>query len=156
MKDEQAMWRLQMNDDHIAFAHLVEHWEQPIQRLCYRMLGNYHQGEDLKQEVFARVFTRRKAFRSGSRFSTWVWRIAMNLCYNELRKSGRNATIPEAEQPSDIPSEGLSPDYVLALEEDCELVRKAILSLPESSRSALVLRYCEGLKLREVAEVLDI
>src|SRR5215469_4912976 len=146
MTDEQAMWRVQMNDDHAAFAYLVERWETPIHRLCYRMLGNYHQGEDLKQEVFARVFVRRKAFRQGAKFSTWLWRIALNLCYDELRKGGKSESTLEPEKEQDLAVEGPSPDRALAIEEDCDLVRRAIVRLPETTRSALALRYCEGLK----------
>src|SRR6185503_19756859 len=60
--DEQAMWRVKMDDDAEAFADLVARWEKPIQRLCSRMLGDIHRGEDLTQETFARVFARRKNY----------------------------------------------------------------------------------------------
>jgi len=121
------------------------------------MLGNYHRGEDLKQEVFARIFARRKAFHNGSRFSTWLWRVALNLCYDELRKHQRNETLPL--ESNDVPEpafDGPSPDSLLAVQEECELVRRALLRLPEAARSAVVLRYCEGLKLREISEILEI
>src|SRR6059036_2714061 len=87
MTDEQAMWRVQTQDDHRAFVHLLERWEEPIGRLCARMTGDLHRGEDLKQETFARVFEKRKSFQPNARFSTWLWRIALNLCYDELRES---------------------------------------------------------------------
>src|SRR5687767_10792544 len=89
MTDEQAMWRVQTQDDHHAFARLVACWEQPSFRLCARMLGDTHRGEDLKQEVFVRVFARRMHFSVNGRFSTWLWRIALNLCYDELRRTKR-------------------------------------------------------------------
>ncbi len=60
MTDEQAMWRVQTQDDHRAFVQLLERWEEPIGRLCARMTGDLHRGEDLKQETFARVFEKRK------------------------------------------------------------------------------------------------
>ena len=131
--DEQAMWRVRMDDDHQAFARLVERWETPIVRLCARMTGDQHRAEDLKQEAFARIFARRKEYRAEGKFSTWLWRIALNLCYDELRRRQR-----------------------LAVEEDGELVRRALQGLPENQRTVLVLRYCEGLKLREIAEILEI
>src|SRR6185503_17139373 len=98
MTDEQAMWRVQMQDDHRAFAHLVERWEAPILRLCARMTGDLHRGEDLKQEAFARVFVRRKGYRPPAKFSTWLWRIALNLCYDELRKRERHGECPLDEE----------------------------------------------------------
>jgi RNA polymerase sigma-70 factor (ECF subfamily) len=158
--DERAMWRVQMNDDHAAFVQLVRRWEQPILRLCARMIGDLHQAEDLKQETFARIFLRRKDFRQGAKFSTWLWRIALNLCYDELRKRQRHGEFSledgSAGQAWELPSEEPSPDARLAEREECELVRGALLRLPETLRAALVLRYCEGLKLREISDILEI
>src|SRR5439155_2548613 len=92
--DEQAMWRVQTQDDEGAFARLVRRWEGPIQRLCTRMLGDAHRGEDLAQETFARVFARRKEWQPSGKFSTWLWRIALNLCYDELRRLKRRPEAP--------------------------------------------------------------
>src|SRR5690242_378747 len=91
--DEQAMWRVQMHDDAHAFAQLVGRWEKPIQRLCTRMLGDEHRGEDLAQDTFARLFAKRKEYQPTGRFSTFLWRMALNLCYDELRRIKRR---PEA------------------------------------------------------------
>jgi RNA polymerase sigma-70 factor (ECF subfamily) len=162
MTDEQAMWRVQTTDDNAAFGHLVQRWEQPILRLCARMTGSLHQAEDLKQETFTRIFVRRKDFRQGCRFSTWLWRIALNLCYDELRKRRRHGEfsledgVGEDAREQELASEEPSPDLRLAAREDCELVRCALLRLPEPHRAVLVLRYCEGLKLREIADILEI
>src|SRR2546427_13223935 len=89
--DEQAMWRVQTQDDERAFAQLVRRWEGPIQRLCTRMVGDSHRGEDLAQEAFARVFAKRKEWQPSGKFSTWLWRMALNLCYDELRRKNRRA-----------------------------------------------------------------
>ena len=89
ISDEQAMWRVQMNDDAEAFALLVERWEGPIRGLCTRMLGDMHRGEDLAQEAFARVFAKRKEWVPNGKFSTFLWRVALNLCYDELRRRER-------------------------------------------------------------------
>lgn len=87
--DEQAMWRVQTQDDERAFAQLVHRWEGPIQRLCTRMTGDLQHGEDLAQETFARVFAKRKDYQANGKFGTWLWRIALNLCYDELRRRQR-------------------------------------------------------------------
>ena len=89
--DEQAMLRVQAHDDHGAFAQLVSRWEEPIRRLCTRMVGDAHKGEDLKQEAFARLFAKRKLYQPTARFSTFLWRIALNACYDELRRVKRRA-----------------------------------------------------------------
>ena len=162
MTDEQAMWRVQMADDDVAFTRLMRRWESPIIRLCARMTGDMHRGEDLKQETFARVFAHRKDFKPDGKFSTWVWRIALNLCYDDLRKKGRRPELvgiaeeEEAGAAMEAAPEETRPDALASLTDDCETVRRALLRLPERNRAALVLRYCEGLKMREVAEVLQI
>src|SRR5215475_7942910 len=87
--DEQAMWRVKMDDDPQAFAQLVRRWERPIQSLCARMTGDAHRSEDLAQEAFVRIFARRKDYEVSGKFSTFLWRVALNLCYDELRKITR-------------------------------------------------------------------
>jgi RNA polymerase sigma-70 factor (ECF subfamily) len=161
--DEQAMWNVQMKDDHQAFARLVERWEEPIFRLCARMMGDTHQAEDLKQETFARVYLHRKEFRLESKFSTWLWRIALNLCYGELRKRKRHGECPLDDSQSDgthpvreFAALEPSPDRQAVVQEENEIVRQAMGRLPETGRTVLALRYGEGLKLREIAEILEI
>lgn len=148
--------RLQSGGDHQAFAQLVRRWEGPILRLCARMTGDLLRAEDLKQETFARVFTRRGTFQPGTRFSTWVWRIALNLCYDELRKVQRRSefSLLADEETVEIADETISPDLQAANLEEVDLLRSALLRLPETLRSVLVLRFCEDLKLREVSEIL--
>src|SRR5437879_12908093 len=82
--DEQAMWRVQTQDDESAFAQLVRRWQGPIQRLCGRMTGDLHRGEDVAQEAFARVFAKRKDDQPSGELPNWLWRIALNLCTAEL------------------------------------------------------------------------
>jgi RNA polymerase sigma-70 factor (ECF subfamily) len=163
MTDEQAMWRVQTEDDHQAFTRLVDRWEKPIFRLCARLTGDAHRGEDLKQEAFSRVFARRKDYQANCKFSTWLWRIALNLCYDELRKKQRLAKhVVEArsdnsrEQTGELPSSEPTPYLRLVQQEENELVRNALMLLDEELRTVVVLRFCEGLKFREIAELLDL
>ncbi len=163
ISDEQAMWRVQTEDDERAFAQLVRRWEGPIQRLCWRMTGDAHRGEDLAQETFARVFAKRKDYQPSGKFSTWLWRIALNLCYDELRRrqrreessldgmSGEAVAALEAFVAPEPP-----PDKSLVDRERSELVRSALMQLSESYRTVLVLRHYENLKFREIAGVLDV
>ena len=160
ISDEQAMWRVQMQDDAEAFAVLVERWEEPIQNLCTRMLGDAHRGEDLAQEAFARVFAKRKDYEPRGKFSTFLWRVALNLCYDELRRRDRRReTSLEGAFDNDEPdyaSDELPPDISLAREESAERVRTSLMKISEAYRSVLVLRHYEDLKFREIADVLGI
>jgi RNA polymerase sigma-70 factor, ECF subfamily len=162
MTDEQAMWRVRMHDDAHAFAQLVGRWEGPIQRLCTRMLGDEHKGEDLAQDTFARLFARRKEYQTTGRFSTFLWRVALNLCYDELRRRRRRPESPWDDQileMDDLPALTVmepAPDTVLVQREQGEIVRQAVSRLSEAYRSVVILRHYENLKFREIAEVLGI
>ena len=160
--DEQAMWRVQTQDDERAFAQLVRRWEGPIQRLCVRMTGDAHRAEDLAQESFTRIYAKRKDYRPNGKFSTWLWRIALNLCYDELRRrqrreetslDGMGETISALEA---FVAPGPAPDRSLVEQERSELVRMALMQLTETYRTVLVLRHYEDLKFREIADVLDV
>src|SRR5439155_10969026 len=163
ISDEQAMWRVQTQDDEAAFAQLVRRWEAPIQRLCVRMTGDLHRSEDLAQEAFSRVFAKRKDYQPSGKFSTWLWRIALNLCYDELRRRQRREETSldsmrgEAIAAMDaFAAPESAPDKSLVEQERSELVRKALMQLTEMYRTVLVLRHYEDLKFREIADVLDL
>jgi RNA polymerase sigma-70 factor (ECF subfamily) len=161
--DEEAMLRVKTHDDHQEFARLLKRWETPIRRLCARMTGDLERGEDLKQEAFMRLFDKRKDYQPTGRFSTYLWRIALNLCYDELRRRERRREFlrtraeSEAETAADEPvAEAPGPDAHAAALEEGELVRCALLKLPEIYRTVVVLRHYEDLKLAQIAEVLGI
>ena len=163
ISDEQAMWRVQSHDDERAFAQLVRRWEGPIQRLAARMNGDVHRGEDVSQETFARVFAKRKDYQPNGKFSTWLWRIALNLCYDELRRRQRR----EESSLDGMCGEAVAaletfvapeppPDKLLLEHERSVLVRRALMQLSEAYRAVLVLRHYENLKFREIAGVLEV
>lgn len=162
--DEQAMWRVKTDDDPEAFAELVQRWQKPIQNLCTRMLGDSHRGEDLAQDTFARLFAKRKSYEARSKLSTFLWRIALNICYDELRRQRRRGetsleqSAPGDDEPTtvEVEAEGPGPDADLVGQERAAAVRDALQQIAEPYRAVLVLRHYEGLKFREIADVLEI
>lgn len=153
-----------MQDDAEAFALLVARWQAPLCRLCARMLGDTHRAEDLTQEAFTKLFASRSRYQPSARFSTYLWQIGLNLCRDELRKRGRNredSVAPDEvevllEESSLSPDAGSSPDTLISAEERALQVQAALAQLPGSYREVLILRHYEGLKFREIAEVLEI
>jgi RNA polymerase sigma-70 factor, ECF subfamily len=161
--DEEAMWRVKTHEDHYEFSRLVKRWEEPIRRLCTRMTGDPHRAEDLRQETFLRLFQRRKEYQVTGRFSTYLWRIALNLCYDELRRRERRLEFVRDSEPGeaadealDGAAEGPGPDAHAAQLEEGELVRQALDRLPEIYRTVIVLRHYEDMKLARIAEILEI
>jgi RNA polymerase sigma-70 factor (ECF subfamily) len=162
ISDEQAMWRVQMDADPQAFAVLMERWHDRIYGLCARMLNNSHSAEDITQEVFSRIFEKRKDYDSQRKFATWLWRIAVNRCYDELRKYARRHEFslePDEDGQAFVPEqliETAAPDHHAVAQEEADVIRGALAQLPEIYRSVVVLRHYQGLKLREIAEVLNV
>lgn len=160
LSDEQAMWRVQQHADEDAFTQLVRRWESPIRNLCVRMTGDLHKGQDLTQEAFVRVFEKRSQYQPDAKFSTWLWRIALNLCYDEqrrIKRRGETALENEAGEAIVEPvAEASGPADQAEAGERAAMVRRALVRLPETYRTVLVLRHYEGLKFREIADVLDI
>jgi RNA polymerase sigma-70 factor, ECF subfamily len=161
--DEQLMWRVQMEDNHEAFAELVSRWQEPIRRLCTRLTSDEHRAQDLTQEVFTKLFLHRKSFQQRGRLSTYLWRIALNHCSNERRRAQyRHETRlePTEDNPSDgpdrFPATTPAPDEETAANEAADVVRHALAALPEDYRNLLILRHYENLKFREIAEILDL
>ena len=159
LSDEQAMLRVQKQNDARAFGLLVRRWESRIQRLCARLTGDMHSGEDLAQEVFMRVFANRNDYRYEARFGTYLRRIAVNACYDQQRRLKRRpeCQISHNDNQQDCPeSPAIRPDMMAAKKENAELVRGALFQLPQSYRDVIILRHYEGLKFCEIAEVLDV
>lgn len=163
LSDEEAMLHVQEHGDSGAFALLVRRWQGPIQRLCTRMTGDLHRGEDLAQETFARLFAGRRRYQHRARFSTFLWRIALNLCYDEQRQMNRqrecslDCADAQGSSGSNVarPLE-VDPEAFADRAERAALVRQALGALSDRYRAVVVLRHYQGLKFREIAEVLEI
>src|SRR5262249_19373498 len=112
------------------------------------------------QETFTRLFASRDYYRPEAKFSTFLWRIGLNLCYDELRRRRRRAEFSIDEtgipEPLALTSDAPSPSDQLEGMERADSVRAALQQLPEHYRAVVVLRHYEGLKFREIANILTV
>ncbi|MEK5322856.1 RNA polymerase sigma factor SigW [Aeribacillus sp. FSL M8-0254] len=149
--------------DQNAFAEVVELYKDKIFQLCYRMLGNAHEAEDIAQEAFIRVYMNIHSFDMNKKFSTWIYRIATNLSIDRIRKkkpdyyldaevAGTDGLTMYSQVSSDI----AMPEKEVEAIELQETIQKEILKLPDKYRSVIVLRYIEELSLQEIAEILEL
>ena len=157
------MLYVQNRDDPRAFALLIRRWQDRIRWFCARRIGDLHLGEDLAQEVFMRVFQHRKDYRNDGRFSVYLYRIALNVCYDQLRRlkrHGRTSTNGHGvdDPPGDAGPEapGPTPAAAAVEHERAELLRQALLQMPAHYQDVIILRHYQGLKFREIAHVLGI
>ncbi|MDF2787456.1 RNA polymerase sigma factor SigW [Neobacillus niacini] len=149
--------------DQDAFAEIVEIYSNSIYQLGYRMLGNRHEAEDIAQEAFIRAYVNIKSFNQDLKFSTWLFRIATNLCIDRIRKKKPDYYLDAEVSGTDgltmysqLASNSPLPETELESLELQDSVQKEILKLPEKYRSVIVLKYIEELSLNEISEILDL
>jgi RNA polymerase sigma-70 factor (ECF subfamily) len=149
--------------DQDAFGDIVEIYKNSVYQLCFRMLGNRHEAEDMAQEAFIRAYVNIHTFNQDLKFSTWLFRIATNLCIDRIRKKKPDyyldAEVAGTEgltMYSQIPDKTPLPENEVESLELHETIQKEILKLPEKYRSAIVLKYIEELSLNEISEILDL
>jgi len=151
--------------DEVAFQEIVRRYRNPITNFIYRMLDDYERSVELTQETFIRVYTSASRYQANYSFSTYIYRIATNLAISELRRRKRRRTISlfspftnDDGEPIEIDPADTSilQDEALIENERRRAVARAITSLPEKYRAAIVLRDVEGLSYDRIAEVLKL
>jgi RNA polymerase sigma-70 factor (ECF subfamily) len=135
-----------------AFDELVRRWQSPLARILVR-LSSQPQVDDLCQEVFVKVYLARARYRPEGAFSTWLYRIALNVVRDQVRRT--RGWLIYVEVPS-TESVELGPDSLAADAEEHESVRRAVHALPDKLREAVVLKHFGELPFAEVAQVLGI
>ncbi len=157
--DEEWMRRLQTGDD-AALAPLMARWEVPVKRFIFRIIGNTAEAEDLAQEVFVRIYTKRASYRLGAKFSTWCFSIAANQAKNRLRWWRRrpvlslNAWVERGGEATDESRAGASADGEAVRREQIASVQTAVAALPIDLRTAIVLFEYEEQSMGEIAAAL--
>lgn len=136
-----------------AFDELMRRHEDRVFAVCLRILRNREAALDATQDTFLTVFRKADQFRGDSAFSTWIYRIAVNTCYDHLRKAKRRPTdpLPPTHDPAD-PAAEEAIDAV-ALRPD---LSAALAAIPVEFRTAIVLVDVEGLALIDAAAVLEV
>ncbi|RFU61460.1 RNA polymerase sigma factor SigW [Bacillus sp. V59.32b] len=152
-----------LKGDQDAFGEIVELYKDKVFQICFRMLGNRHEAEDMAQEAFLRAYVNIQSFNINMKFSTWLYRIATNLCIDRIRKKKPDfyldAEVAGAEgldMYSQIAADTALPEDEVESLELQETIQAEILKLPEKYRSPIVLKYIEELSLKEISEILDL
>jgi RNA polymerase sigma-70 factor (ECF subfamily) len=161
ISDDQIIERTLAGDTN-AFSLLVRRWERPIYGLSIRMLGRDEDARDVCQETFLAAFRNLRKFRGDAKFSSWLYRIALNACHSRLRKQstvfeqsidqedadGHRSEICDAE--AEFLPERLHRD------QRAVIVRRALQALPADMRQVIIMKEYEELTFVEIAEILQI
>ena len=150
-----------VSGDRSAFNAIAEQWQNRLYILAYRYLGNEQDAKDICQNTLVRVFKNVKKLENNESFSGWIYKIAVNLCKDELKKrrkrmnvfgsgSDNNTvlesyTAPDSEHDNNIIKRNIQ-----------EIVKNAVNSLPEEQKTVVILKEYQYLKFREISEILNI
>jgi RNA polymerase sigma-70 factor (ECF subfamily) len=143
-----------------SFNQLVVRWERPIYALAYRVIGREEEARDVAQETFLRAYRALGGFKGQAKFSSWLYRITLNLCRDWIRRE-RRTPVSQAPEGIDIielagetePSESI--EDLVSRRELGRAVAKAMAMLPEEQRTAIILKEYHGLTFQEIADMLE-
>ena len=171
-KSEAALVKLVARKNQAAFKKLLNMHLSGINRYTVRMIGNAANAEDITQEVFLRLWTRADSYKpEASKLSTWLHNIAHNLCIDYFRKNNRfiqdSSEIYETEETlhlasvSDRPhgiatSASDEPEHELAKKTRDHDVKKALMTLPERQRSAIIMCHYQGVSNKDAAHIMEV
>lgn len=152
-EDDRILVARFLDGDQRAFDELMSAHEDRVFSVCLRVMRNREAALDALQETFITVFRKAHMYNGESAFSTWLYRVAMNTCYDQLRKKKRRATdsLPDHHDPADPTAD----DPFTSAELRPEL-HAALDQIPQEFAAAVVLSDIEGLSIAEAAEILDV
>ena len=161
-QNEELMLRIAEGEEH-AFEILVERHQASVLNLIYRLIGDRTKSEDLAQEVFLRVWKAAGDYKPKAKFTTWLYRIAANLCLNELKASRRKkwlrffqaGTDEQRAGENNLSDASPSPEDLLLTRERSRQITAALQSLPENQRMAIILKRYDDLSYEEIAGILN-
>jgi RNA polymerase sigma-70 factor (ECF subfamily) len=158
---EELMVKIAEGDED-AFESLVNRHQTSILNLIYRFIGDRTQAKDLAQEVFIKVWQSAQNYEPKAKFTTWIYRITANLCFNELKSARRKKWFrflrPDANYETrteeDLPDRSPSAEDLILARERSHQISDALQSLPENQRMAMILKRYDDLSYEEIARVL--
>lgn len=157
--DEERLVGRAAKGDASAFNELMGGHERRMYAVCLRMCGNPEDAQDCLQEAMLRIYRAISGFKGQSSFSTWVYRVTMNTCLDELRrrKNKQSASLDGLLDAGWSPSDDAdTPERKTIASEKRAAIRQTIAELPEDMRSAIVLRDIHGFSYDEIAKMLEI
>jgi len=153
---EEALVSRILKGDLDAYGELIQDTQSSVFNVCYRVLGNRQEAEDLTQDAFLRAYQQLARYDTARPFGPWMRTLAANLCYNHLKRGQLDRVPLEDERDSlrDDPQRG--PEGALEISQEHRDLYSKLWQLPTNQRITLELRHFQGLSYQEMAEVLDL
>ena len=155
-RTDEELVALAIGGDAESFNQLVGRWERQIYALAYRVLGREEEARDVCQETFLRAFRGIKGFKGQAKFSSWLYRIALNLCRDWIRRERRSGVMTPLDAEGEPPLPDLTAETAEArtVRRDLgRLMTDAMATLSEEQRTTIVLKEYHGLTFQEISDL---
>lgn len=163
---DEYLVRKYLDGDVSQFNILIQRWHKRIFNFVYRNVGDYEAARDLTQDAFTKAFLKIRELDDPSRFSSWLYKIALNECRMSFRRVKGKHKIPleiyhaseaqEQELRRVMSEEQENPEETLRRRESVDCLREVIRLIPEEQRLVIVMKEYENLKFHQIAEILDV
>lgn len=155
MEDAQLIQDF-LGGNHQAFNKLIGKWQNRIHHFAFRYFANNDDASEITQKTFIKAYQKLETLDDSKKFGSWLYKIANNLCLDELKRVGRKrATSLEALKSAPQTEIERAADSALMRNEAIVLLHKALLQLPIEQRVVVIMKEYEGLTFREIAEILN-
>ncbi len=145
-----------LGGNHQAFNTLVSRWQNRIHHFAYRYFASSDDAAEITQKTFIKAYQKLDTLDDATKFGSWLYRIANNLCLDELKRAGRKrSTSLEALKVAPQTQSVSGADSKLVRNEAMVLLHKALLQLPNEQRMVVIMKEYEGLTFAEIAEILN-
>ncbi|HZK43366.1 MAG TPA: sigma-70 family RNA polymerase sigma factor [Syntrophomonadaceae bacterium] len=160
---EEQLVKKSLQGDTEAFEKLVFQYQKKIYALSYRYMGNEQDAYDMTQDAFLKAFRSLRTFKGDSSFGTWMYRVATNVCLDELRRRKRRIITLSLDEPlatqdgeieKEIPDPSLTADIIYEKKEFSKYIQDILNQMKPDHKTVIVLRDIEGLTYEEIAEIL--
>lgn len=155
---DEALVTLTLEGQSAAFEEILRRYERQVYSLALRMMSNQEDANDVAQEIFIKIYNALPRFDSERKFFSWMYKIALNVCYTALKKRPpENTTLDNIIDFAPlIPDRGVQPEIYSEMQETKGFVQQAISELPEKFKVPIILRYMHELSYQQIAEVMDL
>ncbi len=163
-QDDGVLFLLFQQGNNSCFEKILQKYKKPLVNFIYRIVGDITDAEDLAQEVFLKIYVNKDKYKPKANFSTWLYKIAINVCIDHKRKYKNKFQIISLDDPiktedGEIIKETIDlsqdpPDKKVEQEEINKKILSFLLSLPEKQRIALTLKVYENKSYKEISEIL--
>ena len=160
-RSDEYLLELALQGDSACFGELSQRWQYRVYGFIYRYVGNSEEAQDLTQDTFTKAYQNLDRLSHPGRFSSWLYKIALNECRMRFRRQRNVRPVPLGDdahraRENEAVAAVNTPEETLAAKETVQILREAFGGLPEEQKTVILMKEYQGLKFHEISEILEV